>query len=146
MPTKMEPKNTRMLLFDEVNRGMPQDFPELSKETLLLYPDDFKHDVVEWNGEFYGMQAIWELAKEETPFSMPLAGLATVEMWDDIKEPAELFYHIKRVLEAGDEPVILGTDGVLLDGGHRVARAMLYGQTHLNAVRLSRMPVAIGEE
>ncbi len=40
------------------------------------------------------------------------------------------------------QPIILNADATLMDGGHRVARALLDGITHLPAVKFETMPAA----
>jgi ParB-like chromosome segregation protein Spo0J len=37
-------------------------------------------------------------------------------------------------------PIILGPDGRVMDGMHRIARAMLEGKSTIPAVRLERLP------
>ena len=49
--------------------------------------------------------------------------------------------HARRIYEADlSYPVILSADGRLMDGGHRIARAWLAGETHVRAVRFARDP------
>jgi hypothetical protein len=44
--------------------------------------------------------------------------------------------HARRMLEADlSYPVILGHDGRVMDGMHRIARALLEGQAEISAVR-----------
>jgi hypothetical protein len=44
--------------------------------------------------------------------------------------------HARRMLDADlSYPVILGHDGRVMDGMHRIARALLEGRTEINAVR-----------
>lgn len=40
----------------------------------------------------------------------------------------------------GSFPVILGPDGRVMDGMHRIARAMLEGRTEVSAVRFLALP------
>lgn len=49
--------------------------------------------------------------------------------------------HVRRI-EAADlaHPVILSADGGLMDGGHRLAKAWLAGQSHVLAVRFRQDP------
>lgn len=37
-------------------------------------------------------------------------------------------------------PIILSPEGRVMDGMHRVARALLQGQTHIMSIRLHAMP------
>lgn len=47
-----------------------------------------------------------------------------------------------RLMEMADlaHPIIVGPDGAVLDGMHRVARALLEGQSAIKAVRLEVLP------
>lgn len=49
--------------------------------------------------------------------------------------------HLRRVAEADlSHPIILSRDGRLLDGGHRVAKAYLRGDTDILAVQFDEDP------
>jgi hypothetical protein len=50
--------------------------------------------------------------------------------------------HVRHAMHEVDPsyPVILGPDGRLLDGMHRVVRALLQGETHIAAVRFDELP------
>ena len=53
----------------------------------------------------------------------------------------ELVGHLRLVLDVDPSfPVILGSDGRLMDGMHRVARALLEGRTEVAAVRFEVDP------
>lgn len=73
---------------------------------------------------------IWEL---DTPYwSVPGSGPATVN---------EVITHMRLVRDVDPAyPVILGTDGRVMDGMHRVARAVLEGRTTIRAVRFAELP------
>ena len=49
--------------------------------------------------------------------------------------------HARRI-EAADlsHPIILASDGALMDGGHRIAKAWLMGMTEVDAVRFEVDP------
>ena len=49
--------------------------------------------------------------------------------------------HARRIQNADlSYPVILAADGHLMDGGHRIAKAWLYGETDVLAVRFEVDP------
>ncbi|MES2644619.1 MAG: chromosome partitioning protein ParB [Myxococcota bacterium] len=55
--------------------------------------------------------------------------------------------HLKRILAADMErPILLNVDGTVMDGLHRVARALLEGRTTLPAVRFGSLPPAQSAE
>jgi hypothetical protein len=73
---------------------------------------------------------IWEL---DTPYwSLPGSGPATVN---------EIIGHLRLIRDVdASHPVILGSDGRVMDGMHRIARAVLEGRTTIHAVRFSTLP------
>ncbi|MCZ6678642.1 MAG: chromosome partitioning protein ParB [Candidatus Poribacteria bacterium] len=49
--------------------------------------------------------------------------------------------HCKKIIDADlDYPIILNADGYLMDGGHRIAKALIQGQTKIKAVQFEIMP------
>jgi hypothetical protein len=66
------------------------------------------------------------------------------EYWfDDWQRPTvrKVVEHIRLVLRVDPSyPIILGPDGRVMDGMHRVARALLEGQPTIAAVRLPVIP------
>lgn len=65
-------------------------------------------------------------------WALPGAGHPTVR---------ELVDHLRLVLDADPSyPVILGSDGRLMDGMHRIARALLESRTEIAAVRFAEDP------
>jgi hypothetical protein len=52
-----------------------------------------------------------------------------------------LLGHLRRVLEVDlAYPVILGPDGRVMDGMHRIARALIDGRSTITAVRFAVLP------
>ena len=76
------------------------------------------------------LTSIWEL---ETPYwSLPGDGPPTVH---------EVITHMRLVRDVDPGyPVILGSDGRVMDGMHRIARAVLEGRTTVRAVRFPVHP------
>lgn len=53
----------------------------------------------------------------------------------------EIVAHIRLIQEADlDYPVILGFDNRVMDGMHRIAKALLVGQSSVRAVRFDEQP------
>ena len=53
----------------------------------------------------------------------------------------EVANHCRRINDANlDHPVIINANGLLMDGGHRIALALLEGRTAIRAVRFEDMP------
>ncbi len=79
--------------------------------------------------EEVSVRAIWEL---DTVY------------WFDESQPATVravIDHIRLIEEVDVSfPIILGPDGRVMDGMHRVARAILDGRDMVNAVRFTELP------
>jgi hypothetical protein len=72
-----------------------------------------------------------------------IADVDTVYWFDEVQTPTvrRIVEHM-RLIDAVDVayPIILGPDGRVMDGMHRIARAMLEGRSTIPAVRLERLP------
>jgi hypothetical protein len=72
-----------------------------------------------------------------------IAEIDTVYWFDDDNRPTvRNFVDHVRLLQEVDVsyPIILGPDNRVMDGMHRVARALLEGRTEIDAVRLRAIP------
>ena len=94
---------------------------------------------------------IWDvnrLLRENTALpviSIPLQHIAEIGQayWFPDSHPtaAEIIEHM-RLVEAADlaYPILIDAEGKLMDGMHRVAKALLAGHTHIYAQQLSHTP------
>jgi hypothetical protein len=67
----------------------------------------------------------------------------TVYWFDETATPTvrRIVEHLRLIGEVDPtHPIILGPDGRVMDGMHRVARAILEGQTTIRAVRFEQLP------
>ena len=82
------------------------------------------------------------LPKEEVRLA-DLPEIDTVYWFDECEHPTvrKVVEHF-QLLQAVDPayPVILGPDNRVMDGMHRIARALLEGKTTIRAVRLRQLP------
>ena len=85
---------------------------------------------------------LFEHAKGLEAFEIPLAGMPIgTTCWNAARSPQRLAEEIVRVMSADlDKPIILSDDGFVLDGWHRVTRALVEGRTHISAVRFEKDP------
>lgn len=96
----------------------------------------------------------WDVARlirltPDLPVSeVPLESIGEVDTvyWfaageDDLPTVRSIVGHV-RLIQAVDPsyPIILGSDGRVMDGMHRIARALLEGRTTIAAVRFSTDP------
>ena len=89
---------------------------------------------------------LWELSARLVSRSIRVETLVGIDFnvwfWDG-HEPTirNIASRVGRILAADLEyPIILNTDGTIMDGSHRVARALVEGQTHILAKQFSESP------
>ena len=83
------------------------------------------------------------LAKDLTPELVPLTAIVELDepYWGDSITPRNVADHARLIAEADPTyPVILSSDGRIMDGMHRVLMALMRGETHVLAVRFTTDP------
>ena len=89
---------------------------------------------------------LWELAAELQPFDFEVASFKDFDedfCFCDRHKPTlrKILEHQKRIAEADlSHPIILNKNGAIMDGLHRLCRAMHEGRTHIKAVRFAVNP------
>lgn len=91
---------------------------------------------------------IWEAARALTPFELIITEVRELDevvwfsdAWGRRPTCRAVVEHARRVNEADlSYPVVINSKGQVLDGMHRVAKAMLAGLKTVGAVRLMTMP------
>jgi hypothetical protein len=83
------------------------------------------------------------LPTEEVPLEA-IAELDTNYWFHAGHEPTvrNVVHHVRHAMDGVDprHPVILGPDDRVMDGMHRITRALVEGRTHVTAVRLDPLP------
>jgi len=83
---------------------------------------------------------LFELARDLPIMEVPLNHLNVYYTYSELTL-REMVTHMKAVQEADmNFPIILDEDGELMDGRHRVTRAMLQGLETIKAVRFEENP------
>ena len=82
------------------------------------------------------------LTKNLPQFDLPLAALdSDVSVWSPIASAYSLAKQMRRVLDLDPQyPVILDEGGFIMDGWHRIARALIEGKETVRAVRFDKTP------
>lgn len=81
------------------------------------------------------------LAKDLPVFEIPLAGLNTYNLQPKDYDFNAWISHIKKVNDADlSFPIILDDEGYVMDGRHRIAKAILEGGKTIKAVRFPVTP------
>ena len=94
---------------------------------------------------FWWTQTLWAASSGLPVFEVPIAGIREFDedCWFSGRAPScrEVAEHARRIQEADlSHPVILHSDGQLMDGGHRIAKAWLDGRQMVDAVRFAVDP------
>jgi hypothetical protein len=110
-------------------------------------PTPEKHSYPTVGGRAYWLtEGLWAAARGLPPRRVAIADIAEFELdcWfvgRNIPTCRAVAGHARRIQNADlSYPVILAADGHLMDGGHRVAKAWLNGETEVLAVRFEVDP------
>lgn len=80
-------------------------------------------------------------AKDLPVQEMPISGLNTCHLYPHSNTMATFVNHIKKVLDADlSYPIILDDEGYVMDGRHRIAKALLEGIETIKFVRFDETP------
>jgi hypothetical protein len=88
----------------------------------------------------WSVPRLFELARELPVMEVPLNHLSVYYIYEKLTL-REMVMHMKAVNSADLEmPIILDEDGELMDGRHRLMKAMLTGQESIKAKRFDENP------
>lgn len=83
---------------------------------------------------------LFELAKDLPVMDVPIAHLYVYYTYEKLTM-RQMVMHMKAVKDADlSFPIILDEDGEIMDGRHRIMKAMLDGATTIKAVRFDKNP------
>ena len=90
-------------------------------------------------------EGLWRRAESLTPFDIEIDAIRELDenCWFGPASPTlrEVLSHLERIQKADlNYPIILNDDGSLMDGGHRLCKAILEGRTKISAVKFPVMP------
>jgi hypothetical protein len=89
----------------------------------------------------WSVPRLFELSRSLPVMEVPLNHLSLWYTYEKLTL-REMVMHMKAVNDADlDKPIILDEDGELMDGRHRLMRAMLNGDATIKAVRFEENPV-----
>lgn len=101
-----------------------------------------ENDYVDGNGNRWCAVKLIQSVKEQglVPFKLPLQCIdISVSVWGDCSSIYSMANHVRRALD-GDStyPVIMDHTGFIIDGWHRVLRALIEGKEYIMAVRFNK--------
>lgn len=86
-------------------------------------------------------ERLWKLALDLPTHRVPIDSITELDLncwFEENHAPTcrEVAMHALKISEADlAYPIILSSDGRLMDGGHRVCKALILGRTEIDAVR-----------
>ena len=96
---------------------------------------------------FHDGKKVWyvsrliEKSKDLPVVEMPLSGLCTHKLFPVSETMNDFVSHVKKVNEADLQyPIILDDEGFVMDGRHRIAKAILTGAETIKFVRFDVTP------
>lgn len=94
------------------------------------------------DGKVWGVTKLIEYAKDLEVFEIPLRALYIGQpIWSPITGPLSLASHMKQVMAADlSYPIILNEEGFIMDGWHRIAKALFEDRPTIKAVRFEKNP------
>lgn len=94
-----------------------------------------------YQGKHWTDATLYKAVEGLKPFKLPLIGIdMSAQPWG-LANFKSFLYHYKRIKNADFKyPIILSPDGVIIDGWHRIAKAVIEGKETINAVALKVMP------
>lgn len=100
------------------------------------------------DGYYWSVTRLIEHSKGLPVFEIPLAGIYIgTKVFKESRNARDIAEHVKRVEETSlDYPILLDPDGFIMDGWHRVVKALVQGIETIKAVRFESLPVADGKE
>lgn len=93
-------------------------------------------------GQVWSVTRLIEHSKSLPVFDIPLAGIFIGEkVFKESRTARDIAEHVKRVNETDlKHPILLDPDGFIMDGWHRVIKALVEGRETIKAVRFEEMP------
>jgi len=112
-------------------------FPVVQIEGCAAHENTYSH-----NGKVWTVTNLIARAKDLELFDLPLAAIYLgAEVWTPEGSPFGMAHHMRRALDVDtSHPVILSEEGFIMDGWHRVLRALIDGKTTIKAVRFVETP------
>lgn len=113
---------------------------KIPKWCTILSEQRFESGNKTWN-----VLRLIDLSKELEVFKLPLSGLNLHNLHPNVRTMIDFVKHMKQVRSADLRyAIILDEDGYVMDGRHRIAKALLEGKESINAVRFSETPTPDG--
>lgn len=99
------------------------------------------------DGKRWFVSRLIDKAKELPVQTMPMSALNIYHLAPNIENMKSFVSHVRAVLDADlSYPIILDEEGYVMDGRHRIAKALLEGKETISFVRFDETPCPDFEE
>ena len=113
---------------------------QFSLESLLVSEKNKRRGFTDGD-KFWSEDYLWKNAKGLTPKKRSLKELLDLQIKWTVKNVFDFCIHIKKVQEADlSYPIIFNAEGKLMDGYHRLCRALLDGKEEISYVQFTIDP------
>lgn len=93
------------------------------------------------NNEVWTVSRLIDLSKDLEVFEIPIRHLNIYNIYPKCESTKEFIEYIKDINNANtDYPIILDDEGYIMDGRHRVFKALIEGHLTIKAVRFKTTP------
>ena len=118
------------------------NYPKVNITKCELDQSSYQYDNMKWDAP----TLITFCKRKNYPtFDMPLACVDLQRCPFILDNFSDFLYHAQRTNDTDLKyPVLLDNDGIICDGWHRVAKAILEGKTSIKAIRMEEMPKVSG--
>ena len=111
-------------------------FPKIDIEKFFVSDNTCSYQDKIWDSG-----TIFKASRDLEPYDLQLSALNLDVPFAYASTIATFLYQVKRMQEADlSYPIIQAPDGWIMDGYHRIAKAILEGHTTIKAVRLPVLP------
>lgn len=95
----------------------------------------------------WDVERLWVLADSLEAKSLPIETISGIDEdgWFSMEKPTlrNVAKHAEKIMQAELRyPIILNVDGSIMDGAHRVAKALCLGHSEIRAVQFAETPEA----
>lgn len=103
---------------------------------------------VDQDGYYWAVTRLIEHSKLLPVFDIPLAGIFIGEkVFSESRTARDIAEHVKRVNETSlNYPILLDPNGFIMDGWHRIVKALIENKETIKAVRFTEMPPYCGKK
>ena len=124
-----------------MNKNTP---PKIDIQTTTFKESEYsRRNKTTNNYDIWNAETLYQYIKEQKlkPFDIPLAGIDISFVPFSLDSLDDFIFQCKRVKNTDIKiPIILDSCGVVADGYHRIARAILEGKKTIKAYRITTMP------